>query len=461
MTARHIAVIDIGKTNAKLALVDLEDLSEIAVVTQPNAPLSGPPYPHFDVDRHWAFLLEHLTAFHSDHGIDAIVITTHGAAAALIDNNGALAAPILDYEHIGPEGFSADYDPIRPGFSETGSPRLAMGLNVGAQIHYQFETLAGLRDATDCIVMYPQYWGLRLTGVAATDVTSLGAHTDLWNPFEKRFSSLVDRLGIAGKIAEPRPCQSVLGPILPEISARTGLPADTPVYCGIHDSNASLLPHLLNRTAPFGVVSTGTWVIAMAIGAKPVSLDPARDTLANVNAFGDPVPSARFMGGREFDLITEGAHPEPTDDDMARVLRSGIMLLPAVVPEIGPFIGMKTTWVGSEPKVGTVERSACTGFYLALVTAECLNLIGHNGPIIVEGPFAKNSAYCRMLEAATHCPVEISDSATGTSQGAALLAGLHSDQHSISTTRRIPTHTMTKSLEAYAHAWSQAVSANL
>jgi len=36
------------------------------------------------------------------------------------------------------------------------------------------------------------------------------------------------------------------------------------VFCGVHDSNASLLPHLGSRQAPFTIVSTGTWVILMA-----------------------------------------------------------------------------------------------------------------------------------------------------------------------------------------------------
>ena len=213
MTSGHVAVIDIGKTNAKLALVDLADLSEIAVVKQPNTVIPGPPYPHFDVEGHWTFLLENLAHFQIGYGVDAIVVTTHGAAAALINKAGELAAPIIDYEFTGPESLAAEYDVLRAPFSETGSPRLAMGLNVGAQIHYQFETLPGLRSAVQQIVMYPQYWGLRLTGVGATDVTSLGAHTDLWNPFDNRFSALVDRLGIAGIIAQPRSCSDVLGPI--------------------------------------------------------------------------------------------------------------------------------------------------------------------------------------------------------------------------------------------------------
>ena len=61
MTSGHVAVIDIGKTNAKLALVRLSDLSEIAVVTRPNIVLPGAPYPHFDVDGHWEFILDGLS----------------------------------------------------------------------------------------------------------------------------------------------------------------------------------------------------------------------------------------------------------------------------------------------------------------------------------------------------------------------------------------------------------------
>ncbi|MEO0666551.1 MAG: FGGY-family carbohydrate kinase [Pseudomonadota bacterium] len=456
MSARHVAVIDIGKTNVKLALVDLRDLSEVAVITRPNKVLGGPPYPHFDVDGAWAFLLDHLARFHAAHRVDAISITTHGAAAALLDTDGALAAPILDYEHTGPDTLAPAYNALRPPFDETGAPRLAMGLNVGAQLHYQFETVPGLHAAMRTIVTYPQYWAHRLTGVAATDVTSLGTHTDLWNPQDGTFSTLVGTLRIRDKMAPPRPCADILGPILTEIAQRTGLPADTPVHCGIHDSNASLLPHLLCRNAPFSVVSTGTWVIAMAVGGAPVTLDPARDTLVNVNAFGDPVPSARFMGGREHDLITQGPTPDATDADIAKVLASGTMLLPAVVPETGPYAGRAAHWVGAEPEIGTAARGVAAGFYLALVTAECLSLIGHRGPILVEGPFARNTAYRHMLHAATGAPVEVSESATGTSQGAALLAG---DQRMAGTSvaaQGLSDNAMLDRMEHYALRWRDA-----
>jgi len=220
----------------------------------------------------------------------------------LLDKKGALAAPILDYEHNGPKETATAYDAIRPDFGLTGSPRLANGLNPGAQLHWQFYTDPSLLERTAHILTYPQYWGHRLTGEVASDVTSIGCHTDLWEPVRGAYSTLTETLGISEKLAPVRKSTDILGPILPEIAATTGLPPQTPVICGIHDSNASLYPHILAQEPPFSVVSTGTWVIVMSMGASPKALDPGRDTLINVNALGQPVPSARFMGGREFEI---------------------------------------------------------------------------------------------------------------------------------------------------------------
>lgn len=415
---RHIAVLDIGKTNAKLALVDGARLAEIAVVTRPNTVLTSAPYPHFDLDGHWAFFLEHLKAFHASHGIDAISITTHGAAGVLLTAQGELATPMLDYEHTGPDETAAAYDAIRPDFARTGSPRLKMGLNLGAQLHWLFEHDPALKARTAHILTYPQYWGWRMTGEMACDISSLGCHTDLWEPMTGQFSALVDRLDIRGKLAPARKSSDLLGRLSPEIARRTGLSRDTPVLCGIHDSNASLLPHLIGRRGPFSVISTGTWVIAMSVGGEEVSLDPARDTLINASAFGTPIPSARFMGGREFEMLRDGSRAQPSAADRARVLRDGVMLLPAVIAESGPFRGRHHRW--TVPPQTDGERIFALSLYLALMTDTCLDLIGARGPCVVEGPFAANSDFLRML-GVLRGPIEVAASATGTSVGAALL----------------------------------------
>lgn len=420
---RHIAVIDIGKTNAKLALVDLPTLTEIAVVTRPNSVLNDGPWPHFDTEGHWDFLLRSLAAFHQEHRVDAISITTHGASVVLLDSAGQLAAPILDYEHQIPSQIEIEYDALRPAFTQTGSPRLTGGLNVGAQLHYQFSVDPALAERTAHIVGYPQYWGHRLTGVMSNDVTSIGCHTDLWEPRNGRLSALAEKLEIAEKIAPVRKSGDVLGHLLPAVAQQTGLPVDTPVVCGIHDSNASLYPHLLTQEGPFSVVSTGTWVIVMSVGGQDITLNPERDTLMNVNAIGQPVPSARFMGGREYELILQGAASEMSDEDVQQVLSNGTMLLPAVEPNTGPFQNQTMRWIGGEPSVGTGVRAVVLSYYLALMTETCLRLTGADGPIIIEGPFARNKSFLSMLHAVSGRTVLRSHTATGTSIGAALLCG--------------------------------------
>ena len=326
---------------------------------------------------------------------------------------------MLDYEHPGPNDLAARYDALRPDFAQTGSPRLPCGLNLGAQLHWLLETQAGLAARTAHVLTYPQYWGWRLTGERASDVTSLGCHTDLWNPWRGTVSPLVDRLGLAGKLAPARRANEVLGGLTPQVAATTGLRAGTPVAVGIHDSNASLYAHVLGRDGAFAVVSTGTWVVAMAVGGDTVPLDPARDVLVNVNALGQPVPSARFMGGREYEMIRAGSDAAPTDGDRAAVLRDGVMILPAVEPGSGPFQNRPMAW--TRPPATDGQRMAALSWYLALMTNTCLDMIGARGPTIVEGPFARNPDYCAMLATLRPEGVELAASATGTSVGAALL----------------------------------------
>ncbi len=414
---RHIAVIDIGKTNAKLAVVDLQVGAEIAVLTTPNRVLPGPPYPHFDTETIWDFVKSALARFQKAHGIDGISITTHGACAALLAANGQLAAPVLDYEHPGPDATRASYDRIRPNFAATGSPALPVGLNLGAQLYWQLDRDPGLRDRIAQVATWPQYWGHRLTGQTATDLCSLGCHTDLWNPIACDWSDLPRALGLDRKMARPQKPSDVLGTLLPSLQAELGL-GPVPVLTGIHDSNASLVPHLAH-SAPFAVVSTGTWVIAMAMGGRPIALDPDRDVLVNVNALGQPVPSARFMGGREYEIIRQGHAPVATDADALAVLNRGLMLLPSVVAGSGPFPQAVMRW--THPDRSDTETEVALGYYLALMTAECLAKIGAEGPTLIEGPFAANPWFRAMLTAATGRPAHASAARTGTAIGAALL----------------------------------------
>jgi sugar (pentulose or hexulose) kinase len=422
-TIRNVAVIDVGKTNGKVALFDVVEGRESHVHSTANTVLRDGPYPHYDIEALWNFFLGGLREIGAKEHIDAIAITAHGASITLVDAQGNLALPVLDYEFDGPDTLKAEYDAVRPAFSETGSPRLVCGLNVGAQLYWQAKTFPDDFARVASIIPYPQYWAMRLTGVRASEATSIGAHTDLWNPYSRGYSSLVDRMDWRRLMPDVGSAFDILGTIRPEIAAATGLPSTTPVFSGIHDSNASLLTHLKADDPPFSVVSTGTWIICFSVGGRQVALDEARDTLVNVNAFGDPVPSARFMGGRVFAMLEADPKAEITAADRDAVLDGHMMLLPAVPDDSGPFFGRKGGWKGDPKTLTPGGYLYAVSLYLGMMTAVSLELIGADGPVVVEGPLAANVTFLETLQTVTGRPVMTGGSGiTGTSAGTALLA---------------------------------------
>jgi sugar (pentulose or hexulose) kinase len=419
--AETVAVLDIGKSNVKLALVDPRRRAVLDMRTTPNNVRTDGPYPHFDVDHLWDWFLDGLRELSTMRPIDVIATTTHGACFAVVAGDD-LALPILDYEFSGPEAVNDAYRGLRGGFAETLSPDLPNGLNAGRQLFWLSRTFPDAFARADAILPYPQYWTMRLTGVKVAEATSFGAHTDLWNPRAATFSHLAETEGWAALVpAMVEPWQTV-GTLLPEVAERTGLAPDCRVVAGIHDSNAALLPHMLWRPLPFAVLSTGTWMITFAAGGSLDALDPSRDCLANIDAFVRPVPSAMCMAGREFEILTDGASATPTRADIERVIEHRAMVLPGLVAGSGPFGARKGGWSIDPGRLSPGSRNAAASLYAALIADTCLGLTGADGPVVIEGPFARNAVFLAGLAQLTGRNVLARPDAAGTTLGAALLA---------------------------------------
>jgi len=412
MMADALIVLDIGKTNAKLALIDAAG-TLLAEQRRPNAVLTDGPYAHLDTDGLWDWLLATCRAFAAQAHVSAIVPVTHGATAALVDDTG-LVLPVLDYEAELP---GIEY--MGPSYDETLSPRLPAGLNLGRQIAWLQARFPREFARTRHILMYPQYWAWRLCGAAAAEATSLGCHTDLWNPRTQAYSSLVDRMDWTALMPPLAPAHAVLGTLRPGIAAMTGLPDDCEVLCGIHDSNASLLRYLGRNEGT--VLSTGTWMIAAAFGTALDGLRERADMLANTNALGQPVACMRFMGGREFGELA-GAQPVTCDlDTIERLLARGTLALPCFAATGGPFAG-RTGSIEGPPPADAQERYALATLYCVLMTDYCLDALGAAGPIAVEGSFTANPWFGRLLAALRpQQPVSYSDDASGTTCGGWML----------------------------------------
>jgi L-fuculokinase len=351
------------------------------------------------------------------------VPVTHGATAALIDDAG-LVLPVPDYEYVpGDAADAARYETLRPAFEESGSPRLPAGLNLGRQLDWlQVRFPADFARAKH-VLMYPQYWAWRLCGVAASEVTSLGCHTDLWRPGERTWSSLVERHGWQPLFPPLREAWARLGRLRPELAADTGLPADCEIVCGIHDSNASLLRHLLTLQSggPCTVLSTGTWVIAAALGSATKPMVEAQDMLANCNVFGDAVPCMRFMGGREFAALARAQPASFGREDVERLIGQRTMALPCFAETGGPFAGQAGRVEGPAP-ASAAEQAALATLYVVLMTDHCLHALGAAGRVVVEGAFTANPWFGPLLAGlADGRGVTVSDDSSGTTCGAWML----------------------------------------
>jgi len=415
-----LAVLDVGKTAARV--VGVAESGRIAFSRRNlGHSLPAPPYPHLDVDATFAALCDGLAEMAREMTVTGLIPVAHGAAAALVRDR-SLALPVMDYEAEIPDVPAATYDDEAPAFAETLSPRLPAGLNLGRQLA-RMEAVSPQDFATGTLVPFPQYWAWRFCGEAASEVSSLGCHTDLWSPTLRTYSSLATRRGWDLRFAPMRAAGDVIGTIDAGIARRLGLPEGLPVHCGLHDSNAAAWRCIGPGDGNAAILSTGTWFVALRPGGPLDALDPACDMLANVAPDGTPVPSIRFMGGREAERITDPAIlPLASEEALAKALASGAMALPCFAASGGPF-RERTGRVDAGEAVDAPARGALAILYLALVSDWCLDRLGSTRDVYVTGPFAGIPLFGGILAALRPTTrVRLDTASDGTPLGAALIA---------------------------------------
>jgi L-fuculokinase len=413
-----LIVLDIGKTNAKLTLIDAAG-NVLDEQRRPNVVRTDGPYPSLDTEAVWDWILGACRRFARLAQVGAIVPVTHGATAALVDGDG-LVLPVLDYEAV---LAGIDYAALRPAYAETYSPALPAGLNLGRQLAWLAHHFPADFARAEHILMYPQYWAWRLSGAIAAEATSLGCHTDLWNPLAQRHSSLVERMGWQRLMPPVVAPSAVLGTLRADVAHATGLPARCEVLCGIHDSNASLLRHLGGGAGQPGrtVLSTGTWTIAAVFGTALEHLRERDDMLANTNAFGEAVACMRFMGGREFATLAGPEIVPCTSAHLEALAGRGTLALPCFADAGGPFAGRRGAVDGPAPR-DAQERYALATLYCVLMTDYCLDALGSSGPIAVEGSYTANRHFGGLLAGLRpRQTVTYSEDASGTTCGGWML----------------------------------------
>jgi sugar (pentulose or hexulose) kinase len=436
-------VIDIGKSHAKLLMVDADG----AVVERhgrDNASVPSPlGYPALDVHGLEDWMVQTLRASSNTARCGRAITSTHGAALVALGDAGLAWAPV-DYEYEGLAEhplLSQAFDAAASRFAQTLSPDLPAGLNAARQLFYVQNLHAQAWRRTRCLLPYAQYWAWRLSGVAVSEVSSLGCHTHLWQPQTGEFSNLALTKGWAQLFAPLRSAWEVLGPVRADIATCWGLPAHCQVHVGVHDSNACLARYLQGdeeaEATALTVVSSGTWTVLMAPGAPTATLEAERDMLANVDVLGRATPTARFMGGREFAALLDGANPQAgTLADVQTLLDQAVWAQPSFAEIGGPFRGRPgAVWHGQAAvprpwaaQLPERQRAALAALYCAQTTAYLVERLwaGVDSPrtVVLEGPLAQNALYLALLQALlphARCLVSL-DAMEGTARGAWLLS---------------------------------------
>ena len=225
---------------------------------------------------------------------------------------GDLSMPVLSYETDPGEDF---HDSFHGKFGDaitlqrsTATPDMPCLGCLAKGIYFYMKRFPEEFSKTVSILNLPQYFGFLLTGKKGTEYTYIGSHTYLWDFANHDWSPLVDRLGLKDKFPEhiSNPW-NILGTITQKVSEETGMPPNTLVTMGIHDSNASLLPYMIKvAEKSFVLISTGSVCVVMhPINRVFLTEDELGKVIFyNLSAFSTPVKTAIFLAGLEFDAYT-------------------------------------------------------------------------------------------------------------------------------------------------------------
>ena len=380
-------VLDIGKTNVKLTFVDSSNNKTIKFfkTKQKNIYRHGIKILNSNSIFEWA--LKKITYIGRKHNLDKFVCTAHGTSIALISYDDKELLACTDYEYKFDKLFNS-YKKIAPKFNESFSPFLENGLNIGQQIYYLYKRKQKLIKETKYILNYPQYIVWKLTSGFSSEISYVGCHTHLWDFKRNKLSSFVKKIKLEKKFPKIRKAWDTIG------QRKIG-ESNLKIINGIHDSNASYLYFKNSDIKNFTLVSTGTWYIIFNQKTPLKNLNPSLDMLANIDVFGKPVPTMRFMGGREYDHLMGVFKISNKTRAIKNFSFHDYLIYPSYASGGGFSINKINIGFYEGLNKGQIYYLIC--LYISFVINFCLNQMRSSNTIILDGPITKNITIMKIL----------------------------------------------------------------
>jgi sugar (pentulose or hexulose) kinase len=293
-----IAIFDVGKTNKKLFLFDenYRMLYENCIQLSDTADEDGFPCEDVQALAEWVLHSFRRVTGLQDYDVRAVNFSAYGASFVHIDEKGTALTPLYNYLKPFPLQLQKNFYQTYGGEAllsrQTASPVLG-SLNSGLQLyrikHEQPAVFSKIRYS----LHLPQYLCYLLSQKAATDVTSVGCHTLLWDFAKNSYHPWVEKEALTQKFAPLRSGE--------ELVSSSGTGNGLPVGIGLHDSSAALIPYLALFHEPFVLISTGTWCISLNPfnEALLTNEELEQDCLCYLTYQGKPVKASRLFAGNE------------------------------------------------------------------------------------------------------------------------------------------------------------------
>lgn len=432
MLKEVIAVFDIGKTNKKFLLFD----ETLRVVHEEEVRFSeitdDDGFNCDDVGHIESWMQSCLsdTIRSGNFAIRAVNFATYGATLAYIGKAGERLTPLYNYLRPMPEGvmdgFYEKYGGVEEFSRKTASPALGM-LNSGLQAMWLKNTKPEVFSRVRSVLHLPQYLSYCFTGQLASEYTSIGCHTALWDFDNHRYHRWVSDEGIP-----------VPHPVSNEVTYRARIEDQKLDFgIGIHDSSSSLVPYFKASDRKFILISTGTWCIFMnPFNSEPLTADQLRkDSLCYMSIRQQQVKSSRLFLGHIHDVNSALlSRFFGVDPDHYKKVKADRKLLSSLMHESRDRVffskGIPDDYLDNEADL-SIFRSFDEAYHrlmydLVDVAMESLNLIIPDGDlteaVYISGGFARNEIFVILLAARlpdkTVCTSEIDNA---TALGAAMV----------------------------------------
>lgn len=293
-----ILIFDVGKTNKKLFLFDEQYKIVLEETTRFEETKDEDGFPCEDLQAltKWIWEKYWQISSHADFNLRAVNFSAYGASLVYVDDTYKPLTPLYNYLKPYPEKLKKQFYDTYGGESliakQTASPVLG-NLNSGMQLYRlkyeQPKVFARLKYS----LHLPQYLSFVVSSRKASDITSVGCHTQLWDFQKNKYHRWVYAEGLRTKF-----------PPIYRGDKIVHKPSDTrnvAMGIGLHDSSAALIPYLKLFNEPFILLSTGTWNISLNPFNYSMLTDYElhNDCLCYFTYEGKPVKASRLFAGYE------------------------------------------------------------------------------------------------------------------------------------------------------------------